>query len=1117
LKEKQFPFNFNPRKPLLLLMKKRLIAFSLTLLCFTAIVAQEKNPLINSGEVINEGIKLYDAGKYKDALTEYKKINRSDTNYVWALYELALTYSADSQYAAAIHTCQLAMAEKTDAERMPDLLTEYGSLLDNIGETEKSIHIFDSALQIYPAYSMLYLNKGTTLLRAKRFKEAEQVFQQAIMQDPYAASSHFKLGIVAMQTGKLVPAMFSFMNYLLISPDGRYSNNCISLLSAMAKNTDEIKEYIDNRTEEPAEEYKLAEQIIQSKIALDKKYKPIIELDDPISRQIQVLLEKLPYASDSKDFWMQYYVPFYKNVFTSSKFEDLINYLFSGVNVPAIQNYNKKKKKDIQALIEETVVYYNKIRSTRQLNAGLRNTAENTGYYESGKFAGIGKRNAKGDKFSGDWKFTFPAGNIKSAGRFTDDGQKDGVWTYYFPNGNIKAKQTFSNGKQSGNETFYFSNGRVSSEADYKEDNLEAAATSYYYPGNKNVTARYIKGKLNGERKQHYSNGSLRVVENYTDDKLNGKYASFYKNGLPEAEATYVNGLIEGPYKTWHPNGKLSAEGEYTKDKATGNWKKYHENGKLKSTQEYVNGKEEGEYAEYYDNGQLFTKYNYKKGVINGEISYNDDDGKLFSVIVFEDNKIISAKYLDKSGKESGTSVMKDKKLDLVSFFADGAKKMTASYNNKGNTEGTETYFYHCGKVSQTNQYSNGQLNGTSTNYFLNDKKSSEVTYENDKKNGYYISYYQHGQVESEGWYKENSAQGQWLNYDEMGNLSVINYFQNDELNGHKDEFYVNGQKEYDTKYHYGWLEEMIQYDTAGKEINRLKMDKGSGSFWGLHFNGKLKFEGNYVLGDFEGPYKFYFFDGSNQVTQFYKKGESDSIYRSYYYGGKTSIEGQYKLGKKAGTWKYYRKGGTLSSIEEYLDGEMSGQNISYYENGKTDLDITYKDGARNGYTKKYEPGGNLVYQINYKNNLPQGYTYFGKDGKLVPEIPFTAGSGQLKSYYPNGQLATDHAYKEGKIDGTYKIYYPNGKVWKEREDRYDITNGPAKEYYENGQIKTSYLYLNDNVQGPFKEYNAKGLVKEEGNYYNGSYHGDIKFYDDNGKLTETDTYYYGRLVNAKK
>src|SRR5260221_14467073 len=100
-------------------MKKGLIAISLCILCLLRISAQENNPLINSGEIITQAVKLHDEGKYKEALELYKKINRSDTNYVRALYEAALSYNADSQFNAAMQMCKMALAEKTDPEKIP--------------------------------------------------------------------------------------------------------------------------------------------------------------------------------------------------------------------------------------------------------------------------------------------------------------------------------------------------------------------------------------------------------------------------------------------------------------------------------------------------------------------------------------------------------------------------------------------------------------------------------------------------------------------------------------------------------------------------------------------------------------------------------------------------------------------------------------------------------------------------------------------------------------------------------------------------------------------------------------------------------------------------------------
>ncbi|HTL08769.1 MAG TPA: tetratricopeptide repeat protein [Chitinophagaceae bacterium] len=1098
-------------------MTKYLLAITTAALLYISANAQEKNPLINSGEIISEGIKLHDAGKYKEAIELYQKINRNDSNFVYALYEKSLSYSADSQYNAALEACKLGLAEDSMHERWPDFFTQYGSLLDNLGKPEESLHVFDSAIALYPNHSLLYLNKGTTLLGMKRYEEAEKLFQYVLVQDPFTASCHYKLGVALLQLGKIVPATYAFMNYLLIFPSGRYSNNCISYLSEIANNTDLITGFIEARTAEPDEEYQLVEKIILSKIALDKNYKPLLQLDDRISRQLQVLLEKTPYSSQSPDFCMQYYVPLYKKWFNAGKFEVLINHIFSAVDLPVIQNYNKKNKKEIEAFTNEAVAYFQQIQTTRQLNYQLRDTAEKKYYYENGVVLGKGKIGTGPTNFIGDWRFFYPGGNLKSTGRYNEKGGKEGKWLYYYPNGRLKVTQTFANDELEGPEVYYFANGVVSSMANYKNGKTEGEAKFYYYCGSPKVSAQYVHDNLNGTRLSYFSNGMLSTSETYSNDKLDGPFSTFHKNGLRASTGTYAAGSLEGPYQEWFDNGQLSAEGQYTKNIETGNWKRYYSNGQLKSTQVYATGRDESDYTEYHENGKLFFACKYKKKTISGAVTYFDDDAKPFAMYEFDKSKPLTARYLNKSGKEISFAQVKDKKMDLTTYRANGIKKSHITYNSDGNSEGLETIYFSNGAVYQTNEYSNGQLNGSSTTFYLNGKPSNITHYSNGSKDGYSTSYYSNGQVQSEGWYQNNMAEGNWLSYDELGKPLAIDYFYNDNQHGHKLEFYKNGQVEYDTRYHMGFIESMTQYDSSGHVINVVKMQQSSGLFTGLQLNGKLKFKGNYEKGDFHGPYSFWYFDGSPHTVQYYNKGAEDSSYTSYFYGGQLYMEGKYKLGKKTGVWKTYRKDGSIVGVENYTNGELTGHSISYFENGKIELDVSYHEGERNGETKKYAPGGELAFSIMYKDDLPISYSYNGKDGKMLPPIELVGGSGKVKSFYANGQLAADYEYIEGKVQGKYQLFFPNGKTWTERADDNGETNGPLAQYYENGQLKAIYQYLNDNLHGPYKEYNQHGVLTEEGNFYNGNYHGNVKLYDAGGKLTETDVYYYGNLLTIKK
>lgn len=385
-----------------------------------------------SGEVIASGVKLHDAAKYKEAIALYRTVPGNDTNYVLSLYEKALSYQADSNFTSALQTCEAALALPNNDYEM-QLLATYASTLDDQCASDRALRIYDSALLIYPRSPMLRLNKGITLLRAKKLAEAETISKTLLIEDPYYAVVHFRLAQCALQKGELVPAMFSLFTYLVISPSGPYYSNCITLLNNIARGTDEMLHYVDARTES-SEVFGAAEQILLSKIALDKAYKVKTDLDDPIIRQLQVVSEKVTYDAAEKNFWMQYYVPFFQVIYKEGYFKPRVYHAFSNINLEPIQRYVKKNDKQIKGAITFTVNYFNLIRSTREPQATQRSASPALYHFEEGDLAGTGTRDGKGT-LTGKWEFYHPNGNLKSTGRFNAKGEKEGEWNYYAKNG----------------------------------------------------------------------------------------------------------------------------------------------------------------------------------------------------------------------------------------------------------------------------------------------------------------------------------------------------------------------------------------------------------------------------------------------------------------------------------------------------------------------------------------------------------------------------------------------------------------------------------------------------------------------------------------------------------
>lgn len=1070
---------------------------------------------INSGEVIASGIKRHDAGKYKEAVALYSQVPRNDTNYALALYELMLSYRADSSFGKARQACETALRLPNNDYEL-QVLNTYGSTFDDEGNQERALRVYDSALLKYPASQLLRLNKGIALLRARKPSEAETLFQQLLLENPYYSSAHFRLAQCALQRGEIVPALFSLFTYLLVTPSGPYANYAIQYLNLISKGDTEVVKYVDARSSAD-EAFGVAEQILLSKIALDKAYKIKTSFDDPIIRQLQVVMEKTTYDEDSKNFWMQYYVPLFKTIYTDDQFEPLVYHAFSGVNLEPIQRYVKKNSKEIKSAVTFVVQKLNPIRSTRELHAARRKAAPELYHFnDDGDFAGIGTMDGKGN-LSGPWKFYHTNGNLKSTGAYNEKSEKEGTWHYFAANGLPTGFDTWIAGKQTGDDVTYNSYGTITAKAQYKNGELHGEKETFYGIGHLYTKATYADGKMSGPYTAYYSNGRKKVEATYKDDELDGTYKTYYKTGQLESEGLYSKGKFEGPYKLYHENGQVSKTGAYKAGKLQGEEKEFHPNGVLKKLHTYVDDVLEGDEKEYNAEGGLIEKLAYKGGQAQGLAEYYGPDGKLFSTFLFDKNILKTARYFDKSGNEISRSERKDKTITLTAFDADGFKVSTITYNDAAARLNSDTYFYSSGQVRETNPYKDGKLDGVSTGYYANGKKEYAIQYKGGEKDGLATYYFQNGNIKSQGWYDKGDLVDTWTNYNEKGVVVSRTSYVNDDINGYSETYNAGGKLQDEEVYRNGWLTAVNQYDSAGNRIHATEFKNGNGNYSGIHFNGKTSYEGSYVQGEFQGLFKSYYFDGSPAVVKTYDRGLLQGDHTEYYYGGVVATSGKYKNGERTGRWKTFTTDGKLYKEENYTDGALDGKRIYYYPNGKIEREFDYKRGDRDGVMKRYADDGQLAFVLYFKDDVITGYAYADKSGQLVPVKPLPGGNGRVQTFYASGAKSAEMEYVANLLNGPHKLYFPNGKLYYETTEDYNLSNGKLMEYYSNGALKKQYNYLQDNEDGPYKEYYENGKLREEGAYDNGLLQGDVRFYDATGKLTETRTYYYGTLLKANK
>ncbi len=108
----------------------------------------------------------------------------------------------------------------------PRVLTNYGSIFQQLGQPERAVQLYKLAIELYPNSAQAYNNLGGILKDLGKLKEAEEYLVKAIKIKPDNAFAHSNLGCVLKGLGKLKDAECSTRKAIQINPNSHtaYSN-----------------------------------------------------------------------------------------------------------------------------------------------------------------------------------------------------------------------------------------------------------------------------------------------------------------------------------------------------------------------------------------------------------------------------------------------------------------------------------------------------------------------------------------------------------------------------------------------------------------------------------------------------------------------------------------------------------------------------------------------------------------------------------------------------------------------------------------------------------------------------------------------------------------------------
>ncbi len=176
--------------------------------------------------------------------------------------------------------------------------------------------------------------------------------------------------------------------------------------------------------------------------------------------------------------------------------------------------------------------------------------------------------------------------------------------------------------------------------------------------------------------------------------------------------------------------------------------------------------------------------------------------------------------------------------------------------------------------------------------------------------------------------------------------------------------------------------------------------------------------------------------------------------------------------------------------------------------------------GERTGRWLFYHPNGELAKEATYVDGKLDGpLRQFFDNG--VPSVIATyrngLAEGEARLNSRCGGLREIRPYQNDKITGDSRNYYLNGQLSKQTTYRDGERAGEEKGFYDDGSLEYTQTYVADQLQGPFEVYYADKTLERKGAYDKDELHGPYTTYHDNGQLDETGTFEHGKRIGLWK
>ncbi|HRH39342.1 MAG TPA: tetratricopeptide repeat protein, partial [Flavobacteriales bacterium] len=300
------------------------LAFTIGILTAQA-QSQDARSRRHGYDMLVKGIEQENKDDNEGALKTYALVHRNDSVYEDVLVRRISIMMQTEKVAEALPLCEEGIV--IAGEHLMLFHLSKGACLSELKRYDEAMTTYDRAIALYPGSFRLRYLRALCLKEKGDHAAAFKAMQDNAVRFPLQRDAHVALANYALNEGRLSQAALpALMSLVMRWGDKRGEELLIYADKLLDNKFDRASVGLDVGEGDVFAEVDL---LLENKVAMNKNYKCEPDLNYPLVRQGHLLLHALKDMPASDGFYSSYYLPFFKKLVASGRFEGFMYHCIS--------------------------------------------------------------------------------------------------------------------------------------------------------------------------------------------------------------------------------------------------------------------------------------------------------------------------------------------------------------------------------------------------------------------------------------------------------------------------------------------------------------------------------------------------------------------------------------------------------------------------------------------------------------------------------------------------------------------------------------------------------------------------------------------------------------------